>query len=652
MRGVLKPAYLMWAAAFVLPVTAGSALFAWGKQEQTARHVLDPLSGAEIEAASNIVRTDGRGGKSPRFTFIALVEPDKAQVAAGKAIPRRAEVGVYDRAQNKVYEAVVDLATYKVTSWKHIPGAQPIYLDDDDAVLTDILSKDPQWIDTLRKRGIGTDMPVKITGLSLGDNTEAGKKGDRMMFAFAKIASTKNGYGGMVPNLAAYVNMTDGKVVKVVDQGGPLPRDDLSFEANPDGLTPKLRPWREANEITAKVDGQAIGWGPWQFHFAMHPREGLVLNTISLRDGAGKQRKVLHRASLSEMAVPYGDPDEGWHARNIFDAGETGMAKYGKTSLTPGVEAPINARFFDAVVNDEAGKPVTIPQAIGLYERSTGALWRHRGHGVPAHELVLVSYATIDNYDYGIQWVFREDGSLRVELELTGIMAAKAIEAGRDPFTGGPLCGTRVGEARAAPNHQHFFNFRLDFDVDGAATDSVAEVEGSGMPMGGVNKNGNVITTESRIFEKESDTGRKVDMATSRKWKVIDGTMPGAFGAKPGFVLAPGENALPFAAPGSSLIRRAGFVTGHMWVTPFAARERYAAGEYPFNGDGSDGLKAWTMQGRSVKNTDVVMWYTLGVTHLPRPEEWPIMPSHRASFTIMPAGFYSKNPVMAQAMQK
>lgn len=648
MANRIKPKYLLWAAALALPATAACAFLGWSNDATlSAQNILDPLSAAEIEAASGIVRKDGRGGKDPRFTFIALSEPSKAEVAAGTAKMRLAEVGVYDRQSNRVHAVLIDLKTRKVTSWKTIPGAQPIYLDDDDALVAKVLKGDVEWHAALRKRGITADIPIKITALSLGDGGTPADKGDRMFFAFAKVAPATKGMSGIVPGLAAYVNLTDGKVVKVVDQGGSTPKDDLAFEPNADKLTPKVRVWREAEDTTAKIEGQAVNWGPWKFRFSMHPREGVVLHTVSLKDGEGQYRSVLHRASLSEMAVPYGDPDEGWHARNIFDAGETGMGKYGKTSLTPGVEAPVNARFFDAVVNDEKGKGETIPKAIGIYERSNGALWRHRGHGVPAHELVIVSYATIDNYDYGIQWVFREDGSLRVDMELTGIMAAKAIEAGRDPYTGGPICGTVVGNARTAPNHQHFFNFRLDFDVDGAGQDSVMEVAGGGLPMGGINANGNIIQTLSRTFDTENQTGRLVDVGTSRKWKIIDEASKGAFGGKRGFVIAPGENALPFAAKESALLRRAGFVTGHMWVTPFAANERYAAGEYPFNGDGSDGLSAWVKQKRPIKNTDVVTWYTVGVTHLPRTEEWPIMPAHRAGFTILPAGFYSKNPVMA-----
>ncbi|MGE0633625.1 MAG: histamine oxidase, partial [Pseudobdellovibrionaceae bacterium] len=38
----------------------------------------------------------------------------------------------------------------------------------------------------------------------------------------------------------------------------------------------------------------------------------------------------------------------------------------------------------------------------------------------------------------------------------------------------------------------------------------------------------------------------------------------------------------------------------------------------------------------NIENKDIVLWYSFGITHIPRPEEWPIMTVHRAGFTLMP----------------
>ena len=69
----------------------------------------------------------------------------------------------------------------------------------------------------------------------------------------------------------------------------------------------------------------------------------------------------------------------------------------------------------------------------------------------------------------------------------------------------------------------------------------------------------------------------------------------------------PGENVAAFAHPDSAFARRAGFAYKHLWVTPYSPRERYAAGEYPNQHPGGDGLPVWIRQRRSIDNEDVVL---------------------------------------------
>ena len=40
------------------------------------------------------------------------------------------------------------------------------------------------------------------------------------------------------------------------------------------------------------------------------------------------------------------------------------------------------------------------------------------------------------------------------------------------------------------------------------------------------------------------------------------------------------------------------------------------------------------------------MWHTFGVTHFPRPEDWPVMPVDRCGFVLKPVGFFDRNPTL------
>jgi primary-amine oxidase len=113
-----------------------------------------------------------------------------------------------------------------------------------------------------------------------------------------------------------------------------------------------------------------------------------------------------------------------------------------------------------------------------------------------------------------------------------------------------------------------------------------------------------------------------------------------------GYKLVPGENVEACAQPGSSVHERSTFIDNHIWATPYDEDERFPAGEYPNQNPGGDGLPAWTEADRSLDGEDLVLWYTLGVNHITRPEDWPILPVHIASFKLEPVNFFDENPSM------
>jgi len=47
-----------------------------------------------------------------------------------------------------------------------------------------------------------------------------------------------------------------------------------------------------------------------------------------------------------------------------------------------------------------------------------------------------------------------------------------------------------------------------------------------------------------------------------------------------------------------------------------------------------------------IADTDVVLWYTFGIAHVPRPEDWPVMPVDTISFWLKPVGFFTRNPAL------
>jgi primary-amine oxidase len=325
------------------------------------------------------------------------------------------------------------------------------------------------------------------------------------------------------------------------------------------------------------------------------------------------------------------------------------MLSYGRNSAIPLDDAPANAVFASAVFADDRGNPIDIPRAVAIYERDGGLLWRHGSHSRRARKLVMTAYSTIDNYDYAFNWIFGQDGTIEVEVMLTGMMNIRNVKERREDeraHLGHPMFGHLVAPGVNAPNHQHFFSFRLDFDIDGPENNTVLELNTESAPVDEKNKKGEAFSMTARPLRTEQEAQRMMNLGASRKWKVVSTRATNALGQLSGYALAPGENSIPYAAPDSAPRRKAGFMNAHLWVTPCNPEEMFASGEYiNFNLSG-EGLPKWTSANRAIEDRDIVVWYTLGVTHIPRAEDWPVMPVHPTGFRLVPAGFFSQNPAM------
>ena len=630
--------------------TAPSRLRVWWGLVLTAAaasaqpvHPLAPLSADEIRSAARLFHESGHFPSGARFSELKLQEPPKEAVLRGQPAPRQAFAVVYDYPRNQTFEGIADLDARRVVSWREIPGAEPAVTSEDSARAEQVLRADPRFRRAMNERGIHDLGNVLTVAWSAGYFALPGTDKDRIVRAVCYYAGAgENLYAHPIEGVSAHVDVTTRRVLDFtdIDRDAPVSREnfDLSTAANPPRPAPAPLHITQPDGAGLRIEGGEVLWQRWRFRYALDPREGLVLYQVGFEDG-GRVRPILYRASLSEMVVPYGDPTEAWFFRNSFDAGELGLGA-NASRLRPGADCPQNCTVFDAVVADESGAPETLRGAVALYERDAGIAWKHGEETRRARTLTIGYLTQVGNYEYGFDWVFHQDGTLECRVALTGIMAAKGVATGaHDPYA------HLVAKNLAAPHHQHFFTFRLDFDVDGTAN-RVLEVNSQPVPRGPQNPYGNAFTMRETPLANEREAQRNLNLLTSRRWLVVNASAVNALGQPTGYALVPGDNAVPFAQPDSWVRKRAGFLNSHLWVTPYRADERYAGGDYPNQSHGGDGLPKWTAANRPVDNQDLVVWYTVGVTHNPRPEDWPVMPVQTTGFSLLPWGFFARNPVM------
>ncbi len=623
-------------------------------------HPLERLSGDEIAQARDIVLASGRASVPPealRFAYVGLYEPPKETVRAADrgeevVIDRQLRLVLLEGPEADVVEAVVSVTRGTIDRWEVVRDVRPPLQIEESIHVIAALHEHPEWNAALDRRGVVDRDLVQIDPWPAGTFGLPHEEGRRITrcLAYVREFEDDNGYARPLEGLVAFVDMGRGEVLEVVDYGVvPIPSKSGSYY--PEHNQP-LRTDLKPLEITQPegpsftVEGNLVRWQKWSVRIGMDPLEGLVLHTVGYEDG-GRVRPILYRAAVSEMVVPYGDPGPMHAWKSAFDAGEWGLGRMAN-SLTLGCDCLGEITYFDDVFADERGKPHTRPNAICMHEEDYGILWKHvdlmtgRAEVRRSRRMVISSIATVGNYEYGFYWYFYLDGSLQLEVKLTGIMSTMAVG---DEGPGDHA--NMVAPGLAAPYHQHLFNVRLDVEVDGPEN-TVYEVDavGTGAPGSAENPWGNAFGTTTTPLESELSARRNVDPSRSRSWRIANRACRNQVGEPTAYKLLPVSTPTLLAHPDSSVGRRAAFATHNLWVTPFVEDERRAAGDYPNQHRGGDGLPAWTAQDRPLVDTDVVLWHTFGVTHVPRPEDWPVMPVEYTGFTLVPVGFFDRNPAL------
>ena len=382
----------------------------------------------------------------------------------------------------------------------------------------------------------------------------------------------------------------------------PLPSDgpvDASFlkdiSAREGGAIRRAIPDMTYDDVQVTVDGDQVSWANWRFSLAFDAREGLVLRRIRFVDAdkGGEERDIIYRASIAEMVVPYGDPSPARFWQNYFDTGEYVFGRYAN-SLVLGCDCLGEIRYFDATLADEFGNPRVIENAICMHEEDYGILWKHvdlfsgRGEVRRSRRLVVSFISTVGNYEYGFFWYFYQDGSIQYEVKLTGIMHTGALPPGETR-----KYGTLVAPGVYAPNHEHFFNVRMDMMVDGP-NNTVYEVHCEMDPEGPDNPAGNGYYALSTPLKTEHEAQQLVDPLRGRYWKIVNPHSTNRLGQPVAYKLSPGENVLAYQHPSAYVSQRAGFMSKHLWVTPYDPDELYATGKYPNQNPTDTGLPMFT----------------------------------------------------------
>eukprot|EP00894_Picocystis_sp_ML_P004234 jgi/Pico_ML_1/54751/g618.t1 len=469
-------------------------------------HPLDPLSKDEVHAAYRAAAgtvdqqhwTDG-----VRCNVVTLIEPPKRQwkeFEEGGAFPARmAEVILQVPSTTDVFRFLVKLFTSgddaEVVDVEKLEHVQPLATPDDCALAEEIVKNDDYVQEMIKNRYGIEDMDlVACDPWSVhhcGDKrlTEWRKDGQpaRLIqtFLYLRSDADDNHYAhpvDMVP--VVDLNMRCVTNVFMHEEPPQIPSESVNYHRNKLASNSYLQTmWRESIkklQITQPdgpsftLRGNQVTWEGWTMRVGFNYREGLVIYEANFMG-----REVLDRASLVEMAVPYGDTNEPFQRKCAFDVGDYGLG-YCANSLALGCDCLGHVHYFDAVMAN----------------------------------------SKVVNYEYLFYWYFGQDGSIDFEIKLSGELSTNLLSE-RERVSGKPECGTMVAPGVNSQYHQHCFCARIDVSIDGNEN-SVEEVDVLPLPEDSKNPYGNGFYAKKTTFKTEQEAQRVADASKARTWQIIN----------------------------------------------------------------------------------------------------------------------------------
>lgn len=624
-------------------------------------HPLDPLGTEEFIHAVAIIRDNlDVSGWKWRFASIELEEPSKSQIADfdenGTLPDRRAVVVYFSRETNRTYKARVSLSDDVVLSWMCLPGVQANCTVDEWHEAGTMLCGHPAVVAALARRGVTDIERVLMDVWTYGDVLIPEEfRGRRLAWSDTWVQSEggANPYAHHLKGFHCIVDLNTMELLEI-EEGEPLEWPEVMGEYLPAYVPARVfdcstRTPLQPLEITQPdgpsftMHGNKLEWQNWSLRIGFNYREGMTLHTVTYNDN-GRIRRIAHRMSFAEMVVPYRDHCADHYRRTAFDIGEWGLG-FMTTSLKLGCDCLGEIRYLDAVLHNSRGEPYTITDAICIHEEDNAVLWKHVDHQTGAEvrrmrRLTVSFHVTVANYEYLVYWRFYQDGNIECEVRATGLMVTTHVDDHEEhPH------GARVDERTYAPFHQHFLTARLDLDIDGV-DNTVYVSETEMVPMGPDNPYGLSLRQRNTALRTEDEGKQDYCWQSQRAWRVVNNNVTNRLGGHPSYKLVPGAAIPAMFDPNSPIARRAEVIAHTVWVTPNHPDERWPAGEFVNQSGPGLGLPEWTAANRSIENTDLVVWYTFGIHHITRPEDWPIMPADVVSFWLKPVGFFDRNPAL------
>ncbi len=324
----------------------------------------------------------------------------------------------------------------------------------------------------------------------------------------------------------------------------------------------------------------------WRVCWQEQVKNGLVITAAFFRTSpAAPWIRILWDGRISEIFVPYHDGSPRYYDVTNFTF-----------SLVPVSSADCPASIGGSTL----GSPAHVCKEV----RDRGLAWKDYAQVRRGQELALWGALGAGNYNYVMEWTFRDDGVLM------GRVGPTAVNLPSKPLM----------------THMHNPIWRLDVDLNGFPGDSVHfGTHTENLPGPTATDTDPLIATEQ---------GKEWDPHAFNSMDVHDATLKNAKGHQTSYHLMP-------ITSGLSRHDEA-FTKKDFWVSLYNPAEMEARN-----------IVSYVSNNQSVSNADIVLWYKGSLHHHPRDEDGEFIgPNWHGEalvmwtgFMLMPHNLFNKTPL-------
>ena len=416
------------------------------------------------------------------------------------------------------------------------------------------------------------------------------------------------------------------------DQEGTIPPFDTNYP--PTGIAPS------GSRYSVDAEQQYVKWMDFEFYISFSRDTGMHLHDIKY-----KGDRIIYELGLQEALAHYAGNDPVQSGTSYLDT-YYGFGSYA-FELVKGYDCPnyasyLNSSFYSAETTHTHIDSICLFETEGNYP-----MQRHSTSKYVASTKNIFfnirTVCTVGNYDYMFSYEFYMDGSINVDVRASGYIQSAYFANNGD-------YGYQIHNALSGSMHDHVLNFKVDFDILGTkntmtTTENVAVSEVYPWSAG---QTRNTMKLRRSTINTEDDG--KLDWASNgaKQFTVINMDEKNAYGEYRGYRVLPSAGTIHLTVSNSSnLVNAANWAKHDLYVTRQHDTEPRSSHPYqsqdvanpPINFDEF-------FNGESLVQEDIVVWFNLGMHHVPHSGDLPntVFTTAHSGLQIMPLNYLNGSP--------